>query len=134
MDAQRSEILSQLAAGTLSADQAAEQLRGEPRPMLAGPAPADRPFRVPTPEQKAALAGRWLHIRVTRLPGGEPKVAVNLPLNLVAVGLGLGARYSEQLAGLDLEDLLASVSGETLGPLVDVEDLDDGERVQIYID
>ena len=127
MDAQRSEILSQLAAGTLSADQAAEQLRGEPRP-------AARPFKVPTPEQKAALAGRWLHIRVTRLPGGEPKVSVNLPLNLVAVGLGLGARYSEQLAGLDVDEILASVSGDAIGPLIDVEDLDDGERVQIYID
>ena len=129
MDAQRSEILSQLAAGTLSADQAAEQLRGEPRP-----APGARPFKVPTAEQKAALAGRWLHIRVTRLPGGEPRATVNLPLNLVAVGLGIGARYSEQLAGLDLDDILASVSGETMGPLIDVEDLDDGERVQIFID
>ena len=93
-----------------------------------------RPFKVPTAEQKAALAGRWLRIRVTRLPGGEPKVSVNLPLNLVAVGLGIGARYSEQLAGLDLDDILASVSGETIGPLIDVEDLDDGERVQIYIE
>ncbi|MEP7357877.1 MAG: hypothetical protein ABI847_11590, partial [Anaerolineales bacterium] len=89
---------------------------------------------VPTAQQRAALAGRWLRIRVTRLPGGEPKASINLPLNLVAVGLGIGARYSEQLAGLDLDEILASVSGETIGPLIDVEDLDDGERVQIYID
>src|SRR5205085_10530138 len=111
MDAQRSQILNQLADGTLSADQAAEQLRGGPRP-----APA-RQIKTPTPEQRAALAGRWLHIRVTRLPGGEPKVSVNLPLSLVAVGLGIGARYTDQLAGLDLDEILASVSGEAIGPL-----------------
>jgi hypothetical protein len=128
MDAQRSQILNQLADGTLSADQAAEQLRGGRRP-----APA-RQIEAPTPSRKAGLMGRWLHIRVTSLPGGQPKVSLNLPLNLVAFGLNIGARFTPELAGIDLDDLLASLSGDSIGPLIDVEDLDDGERVQIYID
>ena len=128
MDAQRSSILSQLAAGDLSADQAAEQLRGGPRP-----APA-RQIKAPTANQKAGLFGRWLHIRVTSLPGGEPKVSVNLPLNLVAFGLNIGARFTPELAGINLDELVDALSGEAIGPLIDVEDLDDGERVQIYID
>ena len=128
MDAQRSAILSQLAAGDLSADQAAEQLRGGPRPEPA------RQLKAPSPGQKAGLFGRWLHIRITSLPGGQPKASVNLPLNLVAFGLNIGARFTPELAGIDLDDLLAMLSSEAIGPLIDVEDLDDGERVQIYID
>ena len=128
MDAQRSQILNLLADGTLSADQAAEQLRGGPQP-----APA-RQIKAPAAAKKPGLTGRWLHIRVTSLPGGEPKVSVNLPLNLVAFGLNIGARFTPELAGIDLDDLLASLSGDAIGPLIDVEDLDDGERVQIYID
>ena len=126
MDAQRSQILNLLADGTLSADQAAEQLRGGPQPA--------RQIKAPASAKKPGLTGRWLHIRVTSLPGGQPKVSLNLPLNLVAFGLNIGARFTPELAGIDLDDLLASLSGEAIGPLIDVEDLDDGERVQIYID
>lgn len=130
MDAQRSDILNQLAEGRLSAEQAADQLRGEPAATAAGVPGRERL----TPAQTAATAGRWLRLRVTDLPSGQPKVTLNVPLNWVALGLQIGARFSPAVAGLNLGELLETLPTGATAPLIDVEDIDDGERVQIYID
>jgi hypothetical protein len=109
------DILKQLAAGDISADEAAARLRGKP----------------------AAEAGqpqRWLHVRVSDLETGRPKVNVNLPLSWVAFGLRIGAKYAPEVAGLDLEQVLADLKAGTSGRLVDVEDLEDGEHVEIFVD
>jgi hypothetical protein len=136
MNPDRSQILSQLASGEISAAQAAERLRGGPGadPGPAGPAPAGAD---PMPQAQAALsaaANRWLRIRVTDLATGRPRVNVNLPLSWVAVGLRIGSRYSDELNHLDLPQLLSAIESGAGGQLVDVEDLDDGQRVQIFVD
>jgi hypothetical protein len=130
MDSNRAEILTQLANGQISADQAAEQLRGRAAPA----APATPPLTSLTPEQTAALANRWLRIRVSDLESGRQRVAVNLPLSWLSVGLRIGARFSPEVAGLDANELLAVLQSGANGQVVDVEDLDDGERVQIFIE
>jgi hypothetical protein len=124
MDNNRTEILAQLAGGQISADQAAEQLRG------AG-APASAPL---TPVQAAALAQRWLRIRVTDLESSRQRVAVNLPLSWLSVGLRLGAKYWPEVAALDVNELLTVLQSGSIDQVVDVEDLDDGQRVQIFIE
>jgi hypothetical protein len=120
----RTEILAQLAGGQISADQAAEQLRG------AG-APANTPL---TPQPAAALAQRWLRIRVTDLESGRQRVAVNLPLSWLSVGPRLGGKYSPAVAALDVNELLTVLQSGSIDQVVDVEDLDDGQRVQIFIE
>ena len=91
MDNSRADILSQLAAGTISAAQAAAQLRGEAtRPAEAIPPAAAVPALDAAPPISPALGQRWLRIRVTDLSSGRPKVNVNLPLTWVAAGLPLG--------------------------------------------
>jgi hypothetical protein len=136
MDSNRSEILAQLASGQISADQAAEQLRGpavaEGQPVPA--APQSPPMPPLTPEQTAQLANHWLRIRVSDLETGRQRVAVNLPLTLVSIGLRIGAKYAPEVAGLDTNELLAMLQSGFNGPVVDVEDLDGGEHVQIYIE
>ena len=137
MDSNRSEILAQLASGQISADQAAEQLRGPAVPPSLTAAPASStaaPTPPPTPEQTAALANRWLRIRVSDIESGRQRVAVNLPLSWLSVGLRIGARFSPEVAGLDANELLAMLQSGANGQVVDVEDLDDGERVQIFIE
>ena len=134
MDNNRSEILAQLASGQISADQAAEQLRGPAAPdpaPTAGPTPPPTPL---TPEQNAALANHWLRIRVSDLQSGRQKVAVNLPLTWLSVGLRLGARFSPEVAGLDANELLALLQSSGAGQVIDVEDSQDGEHVQIFIE
>jgi hypothetical protein len=122
MNPNRSHILSQLASGEISADQAAERLRGG-----AGAASASQP--VPP-----ALTNRWLRIRVTDLNTGRARVNVNLPMSWVAIGLRIGSRYSDELNNLDLPQILSAIEAGTAGQIVDVEDLEDGQRVQIFVD
>jgi len=143
MDSNRSEILAQLASGQITADQAAEQLRGPAAPEeAAAPQDAAAPTASPaapkapplTPEQTARLANHWLRIRVSDLETGRQRVAVNLPLALVPIGLRLGAKYAPEVAQLDPNEILAMLQSGFTGPLVDVEDLDGGEHVQIFIE
>ncbi len=115
MNTSHADILKQLAAGDISADEAAARMRG-------------------TPPAEAELAQRWLHVRVSDLRTGRPKVNVNLPLSWVAMGLRIGAKYSPEVGGLDLEQILAELKAGSSGHLIDVEDLEDGQHVEIYVD
>ncbi len=126
MNDNRSEILSQLASGQISAEQAAEQLRGP-----SAPPELPRPPRAPEP---AALANRWLRVRVTDLDTGRQRVSVNLPLSWLSIGLRIGAKFSPEVAALDANELLDALQSGNSGQVVDVEDLDDGHRVQIFIE
>jgi hypothetical protein len=135
MDNNRSEILSQLASGQISAEQAAEQLRGPAVPP-APPAPDIPSAQTPplTPEQQAALANRWLRIRVSDIESGRQRVSVNVPLSWVSFGLKIGARFSPEVAGLDPNEVMAMLQSGANGQVVDVEDADKGEHVQIFIE
>ena len=137
MDQHRADILAQLASGDISAEQAAEQLRGGAAPVPPIPPTAPTPPVPPTapaPVLPAGAANRWLRIRVSDIETGKQRVNVNLPLSWVAVGLRIGSRYSPELDNLDLGELLAHLEAGTGGQIVDVEDLDDGQRVQIFVD
>jgi hypothetical protein len=121
MTPSHTDILTQLAAGDISVDQAAAFLRsGGGRP-----APAAEP---------RSLAGRWLHVRVTDLATGRQRVNVNVPLHWVVAGLKIGARYTPEIHGLDLEQLLTDIQAGASGRLVDVEDWEDGQRVEVFVD
>src|SRR5262245_15394028 len=126
MDANRTDILNQLASGQISAAEAAQRLGPS------GPATSPRPA---TPKPLTSLnPNRWLHVRVTNLETGRPKVNVNLPLTWVELGLKIGAKYQPEIAGLDFNDLVAQIQAGANGKLIEVEDIDDGERVEIFVD
>src|SRR5262245_41523519 len=134
MNSNLSEILSQLANGKITAEQAAEPLRS-PSAAEAAPSDAPQPSTPPAqPEQQSSLANRWLRIRVSDIQSGRKRVSVNVPLSWVPFGLRLGARYSPEVAGLDINELLAMLQSGANGQLVDVEDHDSGEHVQIYVE
>ena len=126
MNLERADILNRLAAGQISTDEAARLLR--------------EPVRPPSPplegseRRNTGLAGRRLHVRVTDLGTGQPKVNVNLPLSWVEVGMKIGARYRPEIADFDVNALIEQIRDGTQGKLVEVEDLDDNERVEIFLD
>ena len=105
-----------LASGQISADEAAQRLR----PSAAPP--------------RLNLSGRWLRVRVTDLDTGKQKVNVNLPLSWVEVGMKIGAQYRPEIANFDLGALVEQIQSGAEGRLVEVEDLDDNERVEIFVD
>ena len=119
-DVNRIEVLKMVEAGQLSAADAAAK--------LAAPKKPGGTLTMPSEQM------RWLHVRVTDLDTGQPRVTVNLPMSLVQVGLSIGSRFAPELDGLDWQMIADALNDETTGRLVEVEDLEKGERVQVYAD
>ena len=98
------------------------------------------PVAEPDQEQTAISAARstgsqrWLRVRVTNLETGRRKVSVNLPLGLMKWGLSLGTHFAPELDGLDFDELITDIDQYADGFLVEVEDTDDNERVEVYIE
>jgi hypothetical protein len=73
-------------------------------------------------------------VRVTNLKTGRAKVNVNLPFGLVRAGLKIGGKFAPEMEDVDWEEILAAINEGAQGKLVDVEDVEDGEKVEIFVD
>jgi len=92
-----------------------------------------------TLEQKHENAGeqkrrrnRIARVRVTNLATNRQKASVTIPVSLINVGLRLGTRLVPQISGSALEDLLRAIESGATGRLLDLQDLEEGERVEIF--
>lgn len=121
---ERAQILKMVSERKISAEEGAR--------LLKAIASHDRPARSATTSE--ALRGRWLRIRVLNMVTGKPKANFSLPMGLVSVGLRLGAQFVPELADIDVDELMTSVEGGTQGKILEVEDSEDGERVEIFIE
>jgi len=79
-------------------------------------------------------APRWFRVRVTDMRTGKRKVNVNIPMGLVNVGVRMGAKFAPEMAGIDTDEILRAVKEGAQGKLIDVEDEEDGERVEIFVE
>ena len=78
---------------------------------------------------------RWLKIRVRDLDTGRNRVSVTLPIGLVNFGFGVARRFGADFDDDQrIEDSWRMVKEGQRGMLVDVEDEEDNEQVQIYLD
>lgn len=122
---ERIQILKMIENRQISAEEGARllsALEDKPAPELPPP---------PSPNTR----GRWLRVRVTDLQTGKRKVNVNIPLSLVDIGLKMGAKFSPVgLEGLDMNQIMTAVKTGGTGKIVDVEDEEDGEHVEIYVE
>lgn len=120
---ERLKILQMLEEGKITAEEASNLIRAlgkQERKRRSPPSPQTEP--------------RWLRVRVTE-PGKErASVNVNLPLNMVNVGLKMGARFIPEFEGLDLEELGEALRAGMTGKIVDVVDDEDGSHVEVYIE
>jgi polyhydroxyalkanoate synthesis regulator phasin len=120
---ERMEILKMVQSGQVSAEEGARLLEAlkeqtQPRPE---PTPTDR-TRQP----------RRLRVRVSDLETGRSKVNIDLPWNLINVGMHMGARFAPE--EIDLEEVMQALQAGTEGKIVDVEDAEDKERVEIFVE
>ena len=121
---ERMRILRMIQEGKITAEEGAKLLaalresRKEPRPM----APSGR------------LSKGWLRVRVTDMATNRAKVNVNLPLSLMDAGLKIGAQYAPELAGIDLSQFIEDIKGGAQGKIIDVNDEEDGEHVEIFVE
>jgi len=78
---------------------------------------------------------RWFRVRVTDLTTGRDKVNINIPIGLVNAGFKMGARFvGDDIEGVDFEELAAAVRSGQTGKILEVEDMEDGERVEIFVE
>ncbi len=82
-----------------------------------------------------SMPGKWFHVRVTDMRTGKRKVNVNIPLGLVDVGLKMGARLAPAgIEGLDMNQIMTAIRSGSEGKIVDVEDEEDNEHVEIFVE
>jgi len=74
---------------------------------------------------------RWLKIRVTDMVTGKPKATVNLPLSLVDAGLNIASKYAPDIA---FDELIEAINDGAEGKIIDVQDEEDDEHVEIFIE
>ena len=119
---ERMKILQMLQEGTIKAEEAAQLLDAledeqEPRP--------------------ATETGKVLKIKVTDKYSGAVKVNIGVPLGFARflkdlIPASERARIESQ--GVDLDALFTNLDSGTKGKLVDVEDVQDGHLIEIWIE
>jgi len=117
---ERMRILKMVEARQISAEEGARLLAALDRSSSSCPTPSTSP--------------RMLHVRVTDLRTGKSKVSLNIPLDLVNVGIRMGARFAPEVQGVDMEQLARAIREGTQGKIIDVQDEEDAERVEIYVE
>ena len=85
-----------------------------------------------------ARKSRWVHIRITNVDGSRRNIKLSfpLPLRLTAWVLKVASRFSGKLKETGVDEIIVALNEglKSDQPLVvDVQDDDDGERVQVYI-
>lgn len=81
-----------------------------------------------------STSGKWFRVRVTDLKSGKRKVNVNIPLGLVDVGLKMGAKFAPAASGIDANQIIAALKSGAEGKIVEVDDEEDGEHVEVFIE
>lgn len=120
---ERIKILNMVAEGKITAEEGAELLKA---------------LRNAAEKSQAAAPGapepRYMRVRVTSTRTDQVKANITIPMSLIDVGLRMGARFAPDLEGLDFEDVMTAIRHGQRGKILDVEDEDDGERVEIFVE
>ena len=118
---ERMKILRMVEEGKITAEEAARLLTALTR--------SDR--RRPAGGQEDP---HWLRVRVTELESGKQSVNITLPMSLVNVGLRMGARFVPEMDGLQMEEIAQAVREGATGKIIDIDDLDEGQHVEVYLE
>jgi hypothetical protein len=117
-------ILNMVKEGQITAEEAARLLEA----LKAGGTSAD------AAQQAEPARPKWLRVRVTDRSTGKTKVNVNVPVGLLDVGLKMGAHFAPEMAGMDWTTIQEAIKGGLHGRVLEVEDEDDDERIEIFVE
>lgn len=77
---------------------------------------------------------RWFRVQVTDTDTGKTRVNIRLPVNVLNAGMKMGARFSPEVNGLDMNAITESIRAGTIGKILDVYDDKDGEHVEVFLE
>ena len=127
---EREQILQLVETGQLSSREASELFD----------ALEDEQERYETRSLLASRRDRLLRVRATTLgtqtKAGKQRVHVTatIPVSLVRAALRLGVQVLPQLKSNSVEGLLSAIDRGASGRLLDLQDLENGERLEIFIE
>ncbi len=125
---ERLRVLKMLQEGKITAPEAAQILEAlEEIPSPNAP-------KTPAAAQVPSRPGKWFRVLVTDTNSGKTRVNVRLPLNMVSAGVKMGMKFSPEVEGLDVNELMAFINSGEVGQIVDVIDDEDGEHVEVFIE
>ena len=124
MSEERASILQMVSQGQIDAAQGVELLNA-----LSTSKQPDLP-----PQSSGSAHANWFRVRVTDMETGRTRVNVNIPFSLVKAGIKLGARFSPEVEGVEWDELIAAIDDGALGQIVDVEDIESGEKVEVFVE
>jgi hypothetical protein len=118
---ERLRILKMIEGGQVTAEQGAQLIEA-----LGEPPGRDR--------IRSGQPPRTLRVRVTDLGTRRQKINVTIPVSLVEVGLKLGARLAPRVASVNTDQIMQKIESGVTGRIFEMQDLDEGERVEIFVE
>jgi len=136
---ERLRILKMVQEGKISAEEGMQLLESLASSVPTPPPPAaaeppSTPLPPNFPETPSIRTPRWFRVRVTDTNTGKVRVNVRLPINVVTAGMKMGARFSTEVEGLNMDELSSLINSGTIGQIVDVYDEEDGEHVEVFLE
>ena len=122
------QVLQMIEKGVITAEQGAGLLAALDESMLASKSIAARSTSPDGSEPQ------WIRVRITDRYTSGKKVNVNIPLQLVNVGLSLGARFGGEIEGVDLGEIAEAIRHGVRGKVFDGQLGDRGERVEVFVE
>jgi|SRR5579875_130324 polyhydroxyalkanoate synthesis regulator phasin len=118
---ERNRILMMVESGQISAVEAAQLLDAlQSQRERAGERNSNRTLRI------------WISDMTTRRK--KYNITATLPINLIGACLHLLERMVPQLNNNAIEDLLRTIESGATGRLLDLQDLEEGKRVEIFVE
>ena len=118
---ERLRILKLIESGQVSAEEGGQLIEA-----LAENQERDRP--------RGAVQPRVLRVRVTDVSSRRQKINVTIPVSLVGIGLKLGAKLARRMESANADQIMRAIEGGSLGRIFEMQDLDEGERVEIFVE
>ncbi len=85
-------------------------------------------------EARERVMARTLRVRIADISRERNKVEVRIPVGLIDIGLKMGARLAPRFDTDQLRDLIAAVRRGATGRIFEVQDLDEGERIEVFVE
>jgi DUF4097 and DUF4098 domain-containing protein YvlB len=85
-----------------------------------------------TASPKREQAADEIRIQISDLNTGKQKVNFSIPLNMVNIGVKLGARLS--MEEIKLEDFVAAAEAGVTGKIAEMRDEEGRERIEVFLE
>ncbi len=127
MNEERKRILDMLEAGKIDAQEAEKLLSA----LDSDEEEDNQELTKDTTEKSSAL-----RIKVTE--GGKEKVNMNIPLSIAKAVMGFipgGAKQKIREKGIDIDEIIEEVkNGTSKGKIIDIDDEENGDKVEIFVE